>query len=95
MAHHDDTERDLDAPTPPGGPLRQDAPTADVNPGPQEHPPGHGPGRSRRSSRAATPTGRRSSRHPPTPEGEPGPDSEQAENAGTSLDQPSDGSGAE
>ena len=39
---HDD-ERDLDAPTPPGGPLRQDAPSADVNPGPQEHPQGTDP----------------------------------------------------
>ena len=32
---------------------------------------------------------------PPTPEGEPGPDSEQRENAATSLDQPSDNTGAE
>ena len=40
MTHDETNGRDLDAPTPPGGPLRQDAPDADVNPGPQEHPQG-------------------------------------------------------
>lgn len=54
MAPREDDEdhRDLDAPTPPGGPQRQDEPDADVTP-------------------------------------------VQEENAATSLDQPSDGSGGE
>ena len=102
----------LDAPTPPGGPLRQDAPDADVHadgsvdpaspqPEPEVHP-------------SSTPDGPSTIPTPTTPEGEPGPDPEnrdqddngadtrsdagrrlQAENAGTSLDQPSDGSGGE
>lgn len=56
---NDSPDRDLDAPAPPGGPLRQDAPDADVNPiDPVEQP-------------------------------------VQEENAETSLDQPSDGSGGE
>jgi hypothetical protein len=56
---NDSPDRDLDAPTPPGGPLRQDAPDADANPiDPVEQP-------------------------------------VQEENAETSLDQPSDGSGGE
>ncbi len=76
MADHDETVKggpanhaahtDLDAPTPPGGPLRQDRPDADVNP-----------------TGAVDPEPRRAD-----------PDVQQ-ENAGTSLDQPSDGSGAE
>lgn len=57
---------DLDAPTPPGGPLRQDRPDADVHP-----------------NSAVDPT---------PPQADPDP---QQENAETSLDQPSDGSGAE
>ena len=60
---NDSPDRDLDAPTPPGGPLRQDAPDADVNP---------------------IDSGR-----------EPAEESVQEENAETSLDQPSDGSGGE
>ncbi|HEX5984926.1 MAG TPA: hypothetical protein VFY86_00250 [Nocardioides sp.] len=56
---NDTPDRDLDAPTPPGGPLRQDQPDANVN--------------------------------PIDPAGEP----VQEENAETSLDQPSDGSGGE
>jgi hypothetical protein len=96
MAHHDDNERDLDAPTPPGGPLRQDEPTADVNPGPQETHTEPEPEPTVQPS--STPDGPQVVPAPPTspsPAAEPGPDSAQAENAGTSLDQPSDGSGAE
>lgn len=91
MAH--DNERDLDAPTPPGGPLRQDAPSADVNPGPQQT---HTePEPEPQVQPSSTPDGPQVVPAPLTPEGEPGPDGVQAENAGTSLDQPSDGSGAE
>jgi hypothetical protein len=93
MAHHDDNQRDLDAPTPPGGPLRQDAPTADVNPGPQETHAAPEPEPTVQPS--STPDGPQVVPAPPSPAAEPGPDSAQAENAGTSLDQPSDGSGAE
>jgi hypothetical protein len=95
MAHDDDNARDLDAPTPPGGPLRQDAPAADVNPGPQEHPAGTDPNEQPSVQPSGNPDGPQVVPAPATPEGEPGPDAEQAENAGTSLDQPSDGSGAE
>jgi hypothetical protein len=92
MAH--DNERDLDAPTPPGGPLRQDAPSADVNPGPQQTHTEPEPDPQVRPS--STPDGPQVVPAPPTsPTAEPGPDGVQAENAGTSLDQPSDGSGAE
>ena len=109
----------LDAPTPPGGPLRQDAPDADVHPSgrvdpaepadtsdpaaPQPEPEVHP---------SSTPGGPSTIPTPSTPEGEPGPDPQkrdhngadatseagrrlQAENAETSLDQPSDGSGGE
>jgi hypothetical protein len=91
MAH--DNERDLDAPTPPGGPLRQDAPSADVNPGPQQT---HTePEPEPQVQPSSNPDGPQVVPAPATPEGEPGPDSVQEENAATSLDQPSDGSGAE
>ena len=99
MAH--DNERDLDAPTPPGGPLRQDAPSADVNPGPQEHPVGTDPDQQPSVQPSGNPDGPQVVPAPTTPEGEPGPDSdqaekaEQAENAATSLDEPSDNSGGE
>ncbi|QNN52266.1 hypothetical protein [Nocardioides mesophilus] len=77
---------DLDAPTPPGGPLRQDRPDANVfatgsvdpappGPDPDIHPSG-------------TPDG-------PSTIPDPQPESVQSENAGTSMDQPSDGSGSE
>lgn len=96
MAHNDDTARDLDAPTPPGGPMRQDAPTADVNPGPQEHPAGADPNEQPSVRPSGNPDGPQVIPSPtPSPAAEPAPDSEQAENAGTSLDQPSDGSGGE
>lgn len=96
MAHLDEnTERDLDSPAPPGGPLRQDAPSRDVNPGPQDthSEPESTPEPTVQPS--STPDGPQVVPAPPTPESEPGPDSEQAENAGTSLDEPSDNSGAE
>ncbi len=44
---------------------------------------------------SSTPEGPQTIPAPSTPEGEPGPDPAQAENAETSLDEPSDGSGAE
>ena len=93
MAHHEHDDRDLDAPSPPGGPLRQDAPSADVNPGPQQTHTEPEPEPEVRPS--STPDGPQVVPSPPTPEGEPGRDGEQAEDAGTSLDQPSDDSGAE
>lgn len=97
---------DLDAPTPPGGPLRQDRPDADVHPtGPVDPGPG-GPDPDVQPS--GTPDGPPPVPSPGTPPGEPGPDPEPdprsasegrrgvtAENAGSSLDQPSDGAGAE
>jgi hypothetical protein len=92
MTHPDETERNLDAPAPPGGPLRQDAPSADVNPGPQEHPAGTDPDERPTVRPSGNPDGPQVI---PSPVAEPRPDGEQAENAGTSLDQPSDGSGAE
>jgi hypothetical protein len=98
MAHHDDNHRDLDAPTPPGGPLRQDAPSADVNPGPQEHPQGTDPDQQPAVRPSGNPDGPQVVPAPPTspsPDAEPAPDGEQAENAATSLDEPSDNSGAE
>ena len=94
MAHNDDNARDLDAPTPPGGPMRQDAPTADVTPGPQEHPAGADPTEQPSVQPSSTPDGPQVIPSPATSP-EPAPDGEQAENAGTSLDQPSDGSGGE
>jgi hypothetical protein len=102
----DPTDRNLDAPSPPGSPMRRDQPTADVNPHPEVQP-------------SSTPDGPAVIPSPSTPEGEPGPDpgeepaapstqpstapstqpstpaSTQLENAATSLDQPSDNSGAE
>lgn len=88
---------DLDAPTPPGGPLRQDRPDADVfaNGSIDPAPPGPDPD----IHPSGTPDGPSTIPSPGTPEGEPGPDpqreSVQSENAGTSMDQPSDGSGSE
>jgi hypothetical protein len=91
---------DLDAPTPPGGPLRQDQPGADVNPTGPVNPEVPGPDPDVQPS--STPDGPSTIPSPTTPEGEPGPDPDpdqehavQAENAETSLDQPSDGSGGE
>lgn len=92
-----DHMNDLDAPQPPGGPLRQDTPDADVHPGgsvdpapPQEDPD---------IVPSSTPEGPSTIPTPSTPEGEPGPDpqeqSEQLANAATSQAQPSDASGSE
>ena len=91
---------DLDAPMPPGGPLRQDRPDAEVNPVASVDPVPSPPDPDVVPS--STPGGPSIIPTPGTPEGEPGPDpapdpqqrSEQLENAGTSLDQPSDGSGS-
>ena len=101
MTSDDDTARDLDAPKPPGGPLRQDAPSADVNPGPQEHPQGTDPDQQPTVRPSGNPDGPQVVPAPSDPQGEPGPftepapDGGQAENAATSLDQPSDNAGAE
>jgi hypothetical protein len=93
--HAADTE--LDAPTPPGGPLRQDRPDADVHPMPEPEPmPGSEPGPDPDPDvePSSTPEGPATIPSPSTPDGEPGPDPDrgtQLENAETSLDQPSDG----
>jgi hypothetical protein len=100
---------DLDAPTPPGGPQRQDRPAADVRPTASVDPGPSGPDPQVRPS--SNPDGPATIPAPGTPPGEPGPDPEpqpdddpdapagsdflQEENARTSLDQPSDGSGSE
>jgi hypothetical protein len=97
MAARDD-HRDLDAPSPPGGPLRQDQPDADVNPvgvvDPSPDPdPGHPdvPPSSNPEGPATVPA----PPAPPAPDAPADPHPEQEENAATSLDQPSDGSGGE
>lgn len=86
-------ETDLDAPTPPGGPLRQDRPDADVFPNAAVDPSPPQPDPDVRPS---------SSPHEPTTiPASPPPDEPadrhplQEENAESSLDQPSDGSGGE
>ena len=100
---------DLDAPTPPGGPLRQDRPDADARPTGSVDPAPPGPDPEVRPS--SNPDGPATIPAPATPLGEPGPDPEpepgndpssaadaramQLENAESSLDQPSDGSGGE
>ena len=97
MAHlDDDTERNLDAPAPPGGPLRQDAPGGDVNPAPVPAP----------DSADDPQTPRPSTTHPDDVEPQspseaerggqdPAGEATQLENAETSLDEPSDRSGGE
>lgn len=98
MTHPDETERNLDAPAPPGGPLRQDAPGGDVNPAPV-------PARDPADETDGPQTPRPSTTHPDdlVPQspseaergaGRPG-DPTQLENAETSLDEPSDSSGGE
>ncbi|MGZ4456753.1 MAG: hypothetical protein ACXVWU_07580 [Nocardioides sp.] len=85
----------LDAPAPPGGPQRSDAPAGPDTPGT----PGQDPGT--QVKRVTRPEGEGDV---PEPQGEPGGQhgdqrdverAEQAENAGTALDEPSDGSGGE
>ena len=78
-------EQDLDAPTPPGGPQRTDAPDGASTPGEEATEPG--PGVERVTKRSD------SSDVPPVTHDERDQDGDeeqvQAENAGTSLDQPS------
>ena len=107
MAELDTDRPDLDAPAPPGGPQRQDVPAANVTPGPNPagsvddapaEPTGSETPPEPSVEPSSTPEGPSVIPAPPTPEGEPGPDPEKAEqsvNAGTSLDEPSDNSGAE
>lgn len=65
MAPDEQTHRDLDAPAPPGSPMREDTPDANVTPG------------------------------DPTPPSQADFANAQTENAESSLDEPSDNSGAE
>ncbi len=99
MASDEQTHRDLDAPAPPGSPMRQDAPTADVNPGPV---PSDGPEHDGHDGDAARPSDRTGGPQVQTqPSGDRTPPSQadfenaQAENAESSLDEPSDNSGGE
>jgi hypothetical protein len=108
MAADEQTHRDLDAPAPPGSPMREDAPDADVMPGPA---PGGDPdpGGDPHGQPSSTTDGPQAVPSPSTTPGDPGPDATgdptpptqagfenaQAENAETSLDEPSDGSGGE
>jgi hypothetical protein len=89
--------RDLDAPSPPGGPLRQDEPDADVNPiGPVDPSPRPDPAPDDPDVRpSSNPEGPATIPAPPAPDAPADPHPEQEENAATSLDQPSDGSGGE
>jgi len=72
-------DQDLDAPTPPGGPLRQDAPGPGAHHGGDEAP--------RRPGAAASPDADHSETD--EPDTHPGDRDLQQENAETSLDQPS------
>lgn len=107
MASDQETHRDLDAPAPPGSPMRQDAPDASVTPGPV---PDSDPARGEPDVQpSSTPDGPQTIPSPSTPPGEPGPDptgdptppsqagfeNAQAENAQSSLDEPSDNAGGE
>ena len=111
MASDEQTHRDLDAPAPPGSPMRQDAPDASVTPGPApDSDPAHGTDPQPDVQPSSTPDGPQTVPSPspsetPQPEtrpsGDPAPPSQadfenaQAENAGSSLDEPSDSSGGE
>ncbi len=84
MTDEQDSNQDLDAPRPPGGPQRTDAPDGPETPGEAAADPGPG------TERVTKPD----SGPPPEPTGpEPGQSQEQREvqqeNAETSLDQPS------
>ena len=70
-------DRDLDAPTPPGGPLRQDAPGEGAHHGGDEEP--NHPGVADGPEESGEPDG----------DTDPAPRDLQEENAETSLDQPS------
>jgi len=104
MASDEQTHRDLDAPAPPGSPMRQDAPDANVTPGPlpgsdPEHgepdvqpsspPGGPGPDPTSDPQPEAQPSG------DPTPPSQADFENAQVENAESSLDEPSDNSGGE
>lgn len=96
MAARDDDHPELDAPSPPGGPLRQDQPDADVNPAGSVDPtPEPDPGPDDPAVLpSSTPDG--PATIPSPPPDEPADDhTVQEENAETSLDQPSDGTGGE
>jgi hypothetical protein len=111
MAPDEQTHRDLDAPQPPGSPMRQDAPDADVTPGRPTATTSPDPGPDPEVRPSGNPDGPQVAPSPDTPPGEPGPDPEpateptetgahpptqaQVENAESSLDEPSDNSGAE
>ena len=78
-------EQDLDAPTPPGGPQRTDAPDGASTPGEEAPEPGPGVERvTKRSDSSDIPALTHDERDQSGDE-----EAVQAENAGTSLDQPS------
>ena len=78
-------EKDLDAPQPPGGPQRTDAPAGTSVPGEQVTEPGPGVERvTKRSDSSDIPAVTHDERDQDGAE-----EAVQAENAGTSLDQPS------
>ena len=99
MASDEQTHRDLDAPAPPGSPMRQDTPDAGVNPGPAPSgDPGHAdPDHAEPEVHpSSTPDGPQTvPSGDPTPPTQAGFENAQAENAESSLDEPSDNSGAE
>ena len=99
MASDEQTHRDLDAPAPPGSPMRQDAPDANVNPGPAPNgdPEPADPDRAEPDVQpSSTPDGPQTvPSGDPTPPTQAGFENAQAENAGSALDEPSDNSGAE
>ena len=79
-------EKDLDAPQPPGGPQRADAPEGTHTPGDEATEPGPGVERvTRRDDSSAIPPVTHDDARDPSGDEE----AVQAENAGTSLDQPS------
>ena len=78
----------IDAPAPPGGPQRTDAPSGPETPGEPE------PDTGRPTEHGKEPVGDRSDgADEPSQDGDAR--GQQAENAATSLDEPSDGSGGE
>ncbi len=92
----------IDAPAPPGGPQRTDAPSGSRTPGEAAQDPGPGTERVTKPEDPAGGTVAREDIHDRprtrTDERDPAGDPEkeaQLENAGTSLDEPSDGSGGE
>jgi hypothetical protein len=95
MTRPDETERNLDAPAPPGGPQRQDAPGGDVNPAPVPAPnPADEPQTPRPSTTHPDDSVPQSPSEAERGAGGSG-DASQLANAETSLDEPSDSSGGE